>query len=76
MVANTGAYLTTLLYGYTGLVLGPGAPETWARRPVVMPGGWKGLHVDRLWIHGEERSLSAKIGASAVLDGQALRRAS
>jgi hypothetical protein len=77
MFANIGGFLTTLLFGYPGLKLGPGAPETWARRPVVLPAGWKAIHVDRLWMRGEERSLHAVAGRpSAMIDGQRLRRAS
>jgi protein-glucosylgalactosylhydroxylysine glucosidase len=77
MFANTGGYLTTLLYGYPGLQLGSGAPESWAQRPVVLPAGWSGIHVERLWMHGEPRSLSATKGSrSAVIDGVRLRRVS
>ena len=77
MFANTGGFLTTLLYGYPGLRLGAGAPESWAERPVVLPAGWKGLHVERIWARGEERSLTAVHGAAAArLDGERLRRAS
>ncbi|HET7182904.1 MAG TPA: hypothetical protein VFI15_11785 [Candidatus Limnocylindrales bacterium] len=65
------------MYGYPGLKLGPGAPESWARRSVVLPAGWKGIHVERLWARGEERSLHAIAGRSAaMLEGQRLRRAS
>lgn len=77
MFANTGGYLTTLLYGYPGLRLGAGSPESWAARPVVMPAGWSGIHVERLWMHGEPRSLTAMAGArSAVIGGVKLRKAS
>jgi hypothetical protein len=77
MFANTGGYLTTLLYGYPGLRLGSGPPESWARRPVVLPAGWKGIHVEQLWMHWERRSLTATAGAaSAVIDGVRLRKAS
>jgi hypothetical protein len=77
MFANTGGFLTTLLYGYPGLRLGPGAPETWAERPVVLPAGWKSVHVERIWAQGEERSLTAVHGATAArLEGVRLRRAS
>lgn len=77
MFANTGAYLTTLLYGYPGLRLGAGPPASWAAKPVVLPPGWKGIHVERLWMHGEPHSLTATAGApSAVIDGARLRRAS
>lgn len=77
MFANTGGYLTTLLYGYPGLRLGSAPPESWAVRPVVLPRGWTGIHVERLWMHGEPRSLTAVAGAaSAVIDGTTLRKAS
>jgi len=77
MFANIGGFLTTLLYGYPGLRLGPGAPETWPERRVVLPAGWKSIEVERLWVHGEGRSLTAAAGARvAILDGRSLRRAS
>jgi len=77
MFANIGGFLTTLLYGYPGLRLGPGEPDSWAERTVVLPAGWKALHVERLWMHGEERSLTAVAGApSADLGRRRLRRAS
>jgi hypothetical protein len=77
MFANIGGFLTTLLYGYPGLRLGAGAPETWEERPVVMPDGWKAIHVERLWMRGEDRSLTAVARApSAIIDGRRLRRAS
>jgi glycosyl hydrolase family 65 len=77
MFANIGGFLTTLLYGYPGLRLGPGEPETWTERPVVLPAGWKAIHVERLWARGEGRSLTAIAGApSAMLDGRRLRKAS
>jgi Glycosyl hydrolase family 65 central catalytic domain/Glycosyl hydrolase family 65, N-terminal domain len=77
MFANIGGFLTTLLYGYPGLRIGAGAPETWAERSVVMPAGWKAIHVERVWMRGEGRSLTAVAGApSAIIDGKRLRRAS
>lgn len=77
MFANAGGYLTTLLYGYPGLRLGAGDPSSWAERPVVMPAGWKGIHVERLWVRREERSLTAVAGRpKAILDGIRLQKAS
>jgi hypothetical protein len=73
MFANIGGYLTTLLYGYPGLRLGPDEPATWAERDVVLPGPWKAIHVERLWMRGEEWSLMAEAGSPAAtltrLDG-------
>jgi hypothetical protein len=77
MFANTGGYLSTLLFGYPGLRLGSGPPESWAVRPVVLPRAWSGIHVERLWMQGEPRSLTATAGArSAIIDGVRLRKAS
>jgi hypothetical protein len=77
MFANIGGYLTTLLYGYPGLRLGPGEPDTWTEHGVVLPAGWKAINVERLWVRGEERRLTAVGGAaSAILDGRRLRKAS
>jgi protein-glucosylgalactosylhydroxylysine glucosidase len=77
MFANIGGFLTTLIYGYPGLRLGPGTPDTWPERPVVLPLGWTEIHIDRIWAHGRERSLTARAGAPAtILDGARLRRAS
>jgi hypothetical protein len=77
MFANIGGYLTTLLYGYPGIRIGPGDPETWAERRVVLPAGWKSIHVERVWARGEGRSLTAVNGTpAAILGGVRLRRAS
>ena len=77
MFANIGGFLTTLLYGYPGLRLTAGEPDTWPDRPVALPGGWRAIHVERLWMRGEGRSLTATAGSPrAVLGGGRLRRAS
>ena len=77
MFANIGGFLMTLLFGYPGIRLGAGAPETWCERPVVMPAGWRGLHAERLFVRGDEMSLTAEAGKpAAVLEGHRLRRVS
>jgi protein-glucosylgalactosylhydroxylysine glucosidase len=77
MFANIGGFLTTLLYGYPGLRLGAGDPLTWCERSVVMPDGWRSIHVERLRVRGDEMSLTAEDGQpSAILDGHRLRRVS
>ena len=77
MFANIGGFLTTLIYGYPGIRLGAGAPETWADAPVVLPPDWRAIHIERIWAHGEERSLTAVAGApAAIIDGRRLRRVS
>ncbi len=59
--ANLGGFLTSCLYGLTGIRLGAAAA------PVVqptreMPLGWDGVEVERLWIRGRPASLSARHG--------------
>jgi trehalose/maltose hydrolase-like predicted phosphorylase len=77
MFANIGGFLTTLLYGYPGLRLGPGAPDTWAQRSVALLPGWRAIHVERLWAHGEGRSLTAVAGGpAAMLERGRVQRAS
>ena len=40
-----------------------GEPETWAERPVALPEGWKGIHVERISVRGAARQLDALGGA-------------
>jgi protein-glucosylgalactosylhydroxylysine glucosidase len=71
--ANIGGFLTGLLYGFTGLRSGPGEPESWAERPVVLPAGWTSIEVGRLWVRGKTMRLVARQGAEraelTLLDG-------
>jgi protein-glucosylgalactosylhydroxylysine glucosidase len=62
LVANVGGFLTSLLYGLTGLTPGPDALDTWPSRPVVMPDLWDGIEVDRLWARGRPVHLVAHHG--------------
>jgi trehalose/maltose hydrolase-like predicted phosphorylase len=62
MFANLSGYLTAVLYGFTGIKLGRGEPESWVARPVSLPDSWQGVHVDRLWVRGEPWSLDATTG--------------
>jgi hypothetical protein len=64
MFANLSGYLTGLLYGFTGLRLGPGDPEAWVHRPPALPQGWRGIEVERVWIRGRGYSLEARSGAA------------
>ncbi len=57
--ANLGGFLGACLYGLTGLELGPDEPASWARRPVVMPEGWTGIEVERIWARGRPARLRA-----------------
>ena len=52
-----------LLYGLPGIRLGPGDPQTWPKRPVVLPAGWRSIEVERLWVHDQPARLAARHGA-------------
>nr|WP_275941332.1 hypothetical protein [Planosporangium flavigriseum] len=60
--ANLGGFLTGCLYGLTGLRLGPGPPELWCGRPVTMPRGWDGVHVDAVRVRRRAASLTGVHG--------------
>jgi trehalose/maltose hydrolase-like predicted phosphorylase len=60
--ANLGGFLTSCLYGLTGIRIGPGEPESWCARPVTLPKGWTELHVDRVWARGGALRLTARHG--------------
>ena len=57
--ANIGGFLTSSLYGLTGLRIGAGDPASWCSRPVTLPEGWEAIHVERLWARGKQAQLSA-----------------
>jgi len=61
--ANIGGFLTSCLYGLTGLRLHHGDPESWFERPVMLPEGWDAIDVERLWMRREPRGLRAEHGA-------------
>jgi protein-glucosylgalactosylhydroxylysine glucosidase len=61
-IANLGGFLTGCLYGLTGMTLRAGDPAGWCDRPVTMPQGWDGVHVERLWVRGRPAALTAVHG--------------
>lgn len=63
MFANLSGFLTGLLFGFPGIRLSLDEPDTWAERPVALPDGWKGIHVERIWTRGSPRQLNARSGA-------------
>lgn len=66
MFANLSGFLTGLLFGFSGLMLGPTEPPTWAAHPVRLPEGWAAIHVDRVWARGTGWSLHAEAGAASA----------
>lgn len=65
--ANIGGFLTGLILGFTGLRVGPGGPDSWAERTVVLPTGWTSIEIDRLWIKGRPMRLIARHGEMTEL---------
>ena len=68
MFANLSGYLTGLLYGFPGIRLDHGSTQSWSARPATLPAGWRGIEVERVWVRGAPHRLSARAGASAVLE--------
>ena len=64
MFANLSGFLTGMLFGFTGLQLGSGEPETWAEHPVRLPAGWQAIRVERVWARGVPHLLEARAGAT------------
>jgi trehalose/maltose hydrolase-like predicted phosphorylase len=60
--ANLGGFLGGLIFGLPGLRLGPGNPETWPVRPVVLPTGWQRVEVERAWLRGKPGRIIAEHG--------------
>ena len=61
--ANIGGFLTSCLYGLTGLRLSDTEPAAWFRRKVVLPEGWDAIQVERVFVHGRPATLHAEHGA-------------
>ena len=62
-MAHAGSLCMNLLYGFPGLQIGPGDPQSWAKFPVVLPEGWDGIEVERLWARSKPYRLIARHGA-------------
>jgi trehalose/maltose hydrolase-like predicted phosphorylase len=65
--ANLGGFLGGLLFGFTGLEVDDGPPQSWPKRPVVLPAGWRGIVVKRLRIRGGDWRLEARHGADRAI---------
>ena len=69
-MANLSGMLLNCYYGFTGIEPGPDDPSTtWARRPVSMPEGWEGIHVDSVCVRHGTVELTAMHGERARLEG-------
>lgn len=69
MMANLGAFLSSLYYGLPGIRASTAEPRSWAERRVILPAGWKAIEVERLWVRGRPTRLVASHGAErAVLE--------
>ncbi len=66
--ANIGGFLTACLFGLTGLRLTGDDPSQWTRDEAMMPEGWDGIEVERVWVHGAPTHLRAIHGERATLD--------
>lgn len=62
LFANLGGFLSACAVGLSGLRISHEDPCRWPQRPVVMPEGWDGVVVDRLWLHGRPARLTARHG--------------
>ncbi|MFQ5795450.1 MAG: glycoside hydrolase family 65 protein [Candidatus Bipolaricaulia bacterium] len=61
-LTNPAGFLLALYFGLTGLELDAGPPEDWFKRPIVMPEGWDGIEVERIWARGRPVHLVARHG--------------
>jgi hypothetical protein len=61
-MANLGGFLMGCVYGLTGLELSDAEPANWFKRPVVLPQGWEGIEVDKLYVRGKPARLAAHQG--------------
>lgn len=66
--ANIAGFLSSLLFGFTGLRIGAGDCATWPSRAACLPEGWTAIEVDRLWARGRAMRLRARQGQIAVFE--------
>ena len=76
--ANLAGFLTGLMYGLPGIRLGPGDPNEWPSRPVVLPAGWRSIEIERAWVRQQPARVVARQGAERAtieMPGHRSRRA-
>jgi trehalose/maltose hydrolase-like predicted phosphorylase len=65
-LTNPAGFLLALMYGLTGIELDAGVPEAWGKHPIVMPDGWDGILIERVWVHNQPVSLGAYHGEAQM----------
>ena len=65
--ANLGGFLMGLIYGLPAIRIGPGEPQTWPSRPVVLPEGWRSIEIERAWIRDKPARIVAEHGADRAV---------
>jgi trehalose/maltose hydrolase-like predicted phosphorylase len=63
-LTNFGSVLQTVMLGFTGLRIRQG---DWRAYPAMLPEGWSGIEMDRLWVRGQPKRLIAESGKLAEL---------
>ncbi len=58
-LTNPAGFLTACLYGLTGIQLDARDPAEWGKFPIVMPSGWEGIEVERIWVRNRPARLAA-----------------
>ena len=71
LFANLGGFLSSLYFGLPRLRSSSDDLESWSEAPAVMPEGWEGIEVERIWLRGQPYSLEAAHGRRTRLVKQA-----
>jgi trehalose/maltose hydrolase-like predicted phosphorylase len=61
-LTNPAGFLNALYLGLTGLQVDDGNPKGWGKYPIVLPEGWDGLEIERLWVRGRPARLRCRHG--------------
>lgn len=61
---NYSSLLQSVLFGFAGLRI---SERDWVQYPASLPEGWKRIEVDRLWVRGVPKALTAEDGELARL---------
>ena len=72
--ANLGGFLMGLMYGLTGLRVGPGDPAEWPQRRIVLPAGWESIEIERAWIRQQPARIIARQGDARATVEVGVRR--